>query len=458
LEQRNGRIDRKLQPADEVFCHYFIYRQRVEDRILKVLVRKTETIKKELGSLAQVIESQLTNKLSKGIRHADADRLEREIEQADLDADNKSTVQAELEEARDRQEDLKKQNIVLQDLLKDSKEWTGLTEGHFQSAISCALEMMGATPLKPMTANPDGTRPIARCEFPALDQREGADPTWADTMDTLRAPRKPDQKFWEWRRESPIRPVEFEDPGTMDEDVVHLHLEHRVVQRLLGRFTAQGFVHHDLARACFTQTSDPIPRVILLGRLCLYGAGAARLHEELISVTARWIDPSQRKGPLKPYGREAEGKTLDLLEEAFIPKAGRKVEAQVQKTLQVAGPRDVEELLSHLDERGQQWAQAAEAKLAARGEHEAKAMRDILADQKKRVAATVVKYKDEPASLFQEIEEQRQLEANKRHWDKRMTAIDRELATEPERIRAVYTVKAQRIEPVGLVYLWPLTN
>ncbi len=33
-----------------------------------------------------------------------------------------------------------------------------------------------------------------------------------------------------------------------------------------------------------------------------------------------------------------------------------------------------------------------------------------------------------------------------------------ELATEPERIRSIYEVKAQRIEPVGLVYLWPVTG
>src|SRR5262249_19250460 len=30
LEQRNGRIDRKLQPQPEVFCRYFVYRQRAE--------------------------------------------------------------------------------------------------------------------------------------------------------------------------------------------------------------------------------------------------------------------------------------------------------------------------------------------------------------------------------------------------------------------------------------------
>ncbi len=43
MEQRNGRIDRKLQPRDAVFCHYFVYLQRPEDRVLRVLVAKTET-------------------------------------------------------------------------------------------------------------------------------------------------------------------------------------------------------------------------------------------------------------------------------------------------------------------------------------------------------------------------------------------------------------------------------
>ena len=38
LEQRNGRIDRKLQPAASVFCRYFFYEQREEDVVLEALV------------------------------------------------------------------------------------------------------------------------------------------------------------------------------------------------------------------------------------------------------------------------------------------------------------------------------------------------------------------------------------------------------------------------------------
>ena len=35
LEQRNGRIDRKLQPSPKVWCRYFVYEQREEDVVLR---------------------------------------------------------------------------------------------------------------------------------------------------------------------------------------------------------------------------------------------------------------------------------------------------------------------------------------------------------------------------------------------------------------------------------------
>src|SRR5262249_2021902 len=89
IDQRNGRIDRKLQPQPEVRCYYFVLPDRTEDRVLDVLVRKTETIKRDLGSLSQVIEDDVERILRQGIRHRDADRLIAEIQKADLDAERK---------------------------------------------------------------------------------------------------------------------------------------------------------------------------------------------------------------------------------------------------------------------------------------------------------------------------------------------------------------------------------
>ncbi|HWR35065.1 MAG TPA: helicase-related protein [Clostridia bacterium] len=288
MEQRNGRVDRKLQPNPEVYCHYFFYKQRPEDRVLAALVRKTKTIREELGSLSQVIDSKLESLMKSGIRRSDVADLETKIDAADLEKEQRDTVDEELEAAREREVELRGQIEKLSTMLERSQQAIAFSTGHFRSALSCALEVMGAEPLKPA---PNGKGP-ARSSFPALDQRPGADPSWAETMDSLRAPRARDQKFWEWRRTSPIRPIVFEDPGVVTEEVVQMHLEQRVVQRLLSRFMAQGFVHHDLSRACMAQTTDAVPRVLLIGRLSLYGPGAARLHEELIPVTARWVDPT----------------------------------------------------------------------------------------------------------------------------------------------------------------------
>ena len=44
------------------------------------------------------------------------------------------------------------------------------------------------------------------------------------------------------------------------------------------------------------------------------------------------------------------------------------------------------------------------------------------------------------------------------YYPKRLDLLKDELKTEPDRIREVYSVKAKRIEPVGLVYLWPVTG
>jgi hypothetical protein len=151
-------------------------------------------------------------------------------------------------------------------------------------------------------------------------------------------------------------------------------------------------------------------------------------------------------------------KTLDLLENALLPTGGKGVDPVIQEKLRTAAATDIAELLPHLERRGRELAADARILLAQRADEEATAMRTILEDQKKRVAETVGKYKDPQLMLGFNDDENRQLESNRRHWDKRLYAIDQGLATEPARIRSIYEVKAQRIEPIGLVYLWPITG
>ena len=457
IEQRNGRIDRKLQPAAEVNCHYFVLPQRVEDRVLEVLVRKTETIKRELGSLSKVIDDDVERRLRGGIRHRNAEALRDEIQAMDLGDDRKRTTSEELETTRERQHDLLAQIDRCQSLLDRSRDWARFDAAPFRDALSCSLELLGALPLE--EGEDENGRPV--WSFPPLDQRAATDPSWAATLDTLRVPRKSDQKLVDWRRAAPIRPVVFEDAGVLSEDTVHLHLEQRVAQRLLARFRAQGFIYNDLSRACLAQTKDSIPRVVLLGRLSLYGRRAERLHEELVPVAARWTEPALRREPLRAYAREAEVRTLGLLDES-LGSGGAAPDEVVQRRLLDAAPRDIEELLRHLEPRAEESARTAADALRERGEREAKLLHETLGRQRGRVMEEIERHRREFRQIAIDFGDdeggRQQLEANMRHWERRLGQFDADLGREPERIRRFYEIQRTRVEPVGLVYLWPESN
>ncbi|MDF1665580.1 MAG: helicase, partial [Planctomycetota bacterium] len=341
-------------------------------------------------------------------------------------------------------------------------DWIGLDDSHFRDALSASLEILGAEKIKPLNATEAAKDPSsARWEIPALHERLGADPSWAVTLDALRVPRKKGQKPWEWRKEAPIRPVVFRDPGSLDGDVVHLHLEHRVVQRLLGRFITQGFTHDELTRACVVGTDHAIPHVIAIGRLSLYGEGASRLHDEVFAVSAPWIEPKDRDGKkLTPLPESEKEQVLQLLEKSLVTPRMTRVTDNLKARLKGSAARDVTELRSHLEERSENLAKKAQNDLKTRGTQEARRMRDILKQQSQRILKRQAEMEKREKQLKLDFnkEEKRQLESDKTYWKERLKGLDEELEKEPKRIRESYVIKARRLEPVGLVYLWPVSS
>ncbi len=107
MEQRNGRIDRTLQSAPEVRCHYFVYPQRSEDKVLQTLVGKVETIQSELGSLGTVIMDRFAEVLEDGIGEKTVPRLDkaeevagrREVVRGELEVPKQAALKAEIDEA-----------------------------------------------------------------------------------------------------------------------------------------------------------------------------------------------------------------------------------------------------------------------------------------------------------------------------------------------------------------------
>jgi hypothetical protein len=87
---------------------------------------------------------------------------------------------------------------------------------------------------------------------------------------------------------------------------------------------------------------------------------------------------------------------------------------------------------------------------------EAAEMKQLLIEQQQSILAKE-KQHGYQLSLFN-ADELRQLEADLKHWRKRISDLELEINTEPQRIEEIYQVKADRIEPVGLVYLWPVSK
>ena len=458
LDQRNGRIDRKLQPADEVFCHYFVYTQRPEDRVLQVLVKKAERIREELGSAAKVLEGRVAESIGRmGMRRDHLDELAEFIDNAKLDG-RRSVVEDELEATRSRQEKLKVEVEGLRTRLQRSRERIGITAPQFRQTLSMSLRLAGAPAIE-SSDSANGTRQDApdTFNFPATSEVLARDSGWVPALDTLRDRRKRGESLNEWRRRSKVRPLVFEDSGKLGENAVHMHLEHRVAQRLLGRFMSQGLIHHDLSKACLTTGPDSVERVILLGRLSVYGPGAARLHEEIVLITARWFDPSSRSRPLTPYQERTEQRTLTSFQEALNNAGQYAVSEQVQARIAASAQNDITDLLPHLESRCKTLLEDAEDLLSERAKEESLSMVQLLTRQRERIEGEF-NTDGRQLTLGFTQGELRQHEADRRAWSRRLEDIETELETEPRRIADSYTVHAHRIDPLGIVYLWPRTG
>lgn len=455
LEQRNGRIDRKLQPAKEVFCRYFKYMQREEDVVLDALVRKTETIHDQLGSAGQVIAERIFRRLAdEGIARDKAQNLADSIAN-ESDDERTSVARQELGDDEKRLQKVKEEVDALRKRLEEARKSVGVEPDELRQVVGTALARAN------YSLDEAEDKPVGDVETFALDPQHASfshDSAWQAAFDDLRTrPRHRRERVNEWRRTAPPRAIAFEPPITDDgrdaDNVVQVHLEHRLVRRLLGRFLSQGF-QSGLNRACVILGHGAQPRVVLLGRIALFGPGAARLHEEIIPVTALWTEKDRGTKPLRPYGRSGEETTLDQLE-AALTDARRPSDEIVDRAISFAA-QDIEDLLPTLRSRADSAIEEAARLLSQRGDEEASSLADLLEDQRKRILKAERDFDDRQLELPGIAEnERRQLRADRRHWQERLIRLEEELQTEPARVRASYEVRARRLEPVGLVYIWP---
>lgn len=444
LEQRNGRIDRTLQPEPQVRCHYFVYPARTEDRVLETLVRKVDVVQRELGSLGGVLLDEMEEVLAAGIRANSAERLE-------AIGKDRSTraVEEELEEAR-KDEKLLRDEIVRAGRRYDSsRQMLEVQPETLKDVVDIGLTLAGTPGLIE-----DGVHEgKPRFRLPPLDR------SWDVTLDTLRPPRPRDESFYDWRKRPPL-PVTFSPIARLTGDIEQLHLAHPFTKRILDRFLAQGFSAHDLNRVSAVVDPDAgEARVLAYARLTLFGAGAARLHDELIAVAAAWDGSVEGAGLLNP---------CDATQTAFLVKAvetrlaagAAAPKGRAANTIAAAAQALMVSLWKFLHDEADAHEVAAKNGLSARARKEADDMRSLLERQRRaiRKAAQSLMQHDLFAGLGDSAdvrEQERQFRLDMDHMQRRANTIDADLEREPAAIEALYEVRTTRLTPVGLVVSWP---
>ena len=454
LEQRNGRIDRKMQPAAQVMCNYFYYAQRDVDRVLQVLMKKSKQILEELGSAGHVLQEQLGEISRTAISSDDVDAAIKTIEGVGFTDDQKHALQEETDvldyKSAARRAEIGESIERMKKLLEASRAAIDLKGTYFQEALSVACEKMNLPGLAPSGKTGDGKETF---QLPDISRRLDIDGSWSATLDVLRKPPRDGIRDDKWRRSSPIRPIVFEATDKIDESVTQVHLQHALVQRLLGRFITQGYVHHDLSRACLSQSVDGHARVLLLGRVLLVGEGATRLHEQIVCVCGR----ISADGSKVEFGKDGGVEALAMLNAAMSADQAS-LDGRMRERLLQRLQLDVDLLKPRLEAEGSDASKAAEAALKARAETESKEMKAILLAQKTTVEREMQRRsKVDPNQLlikFSEIED-RQHKSESKYMEKRLQEIEKDLQTEPQRVRDYYKVSKYHLQPVGLAYLWP---
>ena len=446
LEQRNGRIDRRLQPNPDVYCRYFTYKHRPSDRILAALVRKTERINRELGDVGSVIESEIEKRFKSGITRANMDRLEQDIESKQfLEAQRSKEELLIAPEKRRRIRNLEVELRSIARRLEQSRLQKDVAPNALQAVFINALEKMH------VEINPAQVKQVNGVDVIALDpEAQGfSNADWTPVFDQMRIrPRNKHETVAEYRQNAPVKSVSFspvKDGNRLKTGIEHLHLEHRLVRRLLAQFDAQGF-RSRLERTAVLETAIKRPRVVLLVRLTLYAKGANRLHSEIIPIAA-----SVNKTGVTPL--KSEGKTASEvyrnLQEAI--HSSSRPDDSVCDEYRKRTPSDALSLRRIAERRARGREDDVRKELSHIGEDQARSLKILLEQHRDRI----LKKQGDAQQEFDLADEQEQWRLDKLNWEKRLLELDDEIEAEPEKVRQKHIVTARRIEPVGIIYLLP---
>jgi len=280
MEQRNGRIDRHGQREKEVFIWHPVDGGEAGqitigghgDDILRAL-RKLESMRADMGSVNPVIAPQMS-----GLIEGTLKDLDTRIAEAKIAKIEKSKIFVRAERA------IEARVSALHARLLETQDQFHLTPDHILMAVKTALALEGQPALIPadLTGAPVGS--IFR--MPPMSG------SWAKCAEGLEDP----------YLTGCIRPITFDHSVAKGrDDVVLVHLNHRLVQMCLRLLRAEVWAQDDVKKIHrVTVRSLPLtqiesPAVVVVSRLVITGGNHHRLHEELIVSGGYMRDQSFRR-------------------------------------------------------------------------------------------------------------------------------------------------------------------
>jgi superfamily II DNA or RNA helicase len=439
MEQRNGRVDRHGQKAEEVHIHHFVARgfkaAQMDTKVgeleadLEFLMRaalKVETIREDLGKVGPVIASQVEEAMLGKRQRLDTSRAEQDA----------APARKMLKFERKLREQLEK----LAAQLHDTQRELDLTPEHIENVVRTGLELAGQPPLMPVDVEgiwPDPVGSYKTCPVFRLPALTGS---WAHCADGLAHPHT-----------HVIRPIVFDAPLLNGrDDVVLAHLNHRLVQMCLRLLRAEIWSMGDstkgLSRVSACIVADAAlshPVVIAHGRIVVLGEDSHRLHEEIIAAGGALIEGR--------FNRLNVGDTKNALAATTdIP-----VPAAVEARLQALWPKHQDSLLAALEARMNERTKNLEKTLQDRADREVEKFTAIMTELQKAIQSELDN-KEGPLQIdLFAADEKGQWERDRSALRRRLEEIPQEMEKETEHLRQRYRNPVPRMFPVAVTYLIP---
>lgn len=412
LEQRNGRIDRHGQEADEVRIHHFVYRNQEDSEFLKRIVDKVETIRADLGSVGAIIADNVR-------LHA----LGKAIDFNAIDHDpHRELARQEMQFGTFENENV----ATMVRALNDAKTKLGITDERQIGLLREAFAIEGKT--QSMSVAEDGA--ITLSTVPS---------SWSECRRFINTDTS--ECHLTFRRTTGVSP---------DKNVV-LHLDHPLMKRAIATLRSQMWRTGSAVDSGLHRVSAEVSHLarsitlVVWGRLILSGPERNLLHEGVVAAAAEICS-----GALMQI---SEQQLETLLQGTRVGFSG-----SVDEIKKLVSPHLIS-LDAILQDTASKRAEELADVLATRGLMAEKQARGLATERLTEIRKTIKKWEQQAQDQTQmklfDSEEKTQREHDLQVLRARLVELETEREAEPKRQRSLYKVSDKRVFPIALQILLP---